>query len=504
MATGRSRRAFLETAAGSGVLLGMSGLFGRSADAGSDSQASKAPIEPRLEPIVRLLEDTPRDRLLEEVAARIQAGTSYRDVLSALLLAGVRNIEPRPSVGFKFHAVLAVNSVHLAAIASPEADRWLPIFWALDYFKDSQARDERERGWAMRPVREAAMPAPDKARQALADAMDRWDAEAADAAVAQLARSASAAEVFEMLHRYGARDFRSIGHKAIFVANAQRTLAFVDRPKAEPVLRSIAYALLQHEDGSPADRDDPADRPGRRNLEQAGRFRTDWLEGQASSAATEDLLAALREGSADAASDKVVDLVHRRIAPQSIWDAVFCGAGELLMRQPGIVALHAVTTTNALHYSYQSCRDDATRRYLLLQNASLLPMFRDAMSGRGTVRELRIDAWEPIEPKDAGEQAVEEIFADVDRDRMAAARKALAWLQSGGDARRLVDAARRLVVFKGDGAHDYKFASAVLEDHAAVSAAWRDRYLAASMFSLRGSGKPDHALVARTRAALKG
>jgi hypothetical protein len=34
-------------------------------------------------------------------------------VLAALLLAGVRNIQPRP-VGFKFHAVLVVNSAHLA------------------------------------------------------------------------------------------------------------------------------------------------------------------------------------------------------------------------------------------------------------------------------------------------------------------------------------------------------------------------------------------------------
>ena len=53
--------------------------------------------------------------------------------------------------------------------------------------------------------------------------MDHWDERAADAAVASLARSAGADEVFELFYRYGCRDFRSIGHKAIFVANAQRT-----------------------------------------------------------------------------------------------------------------------------------------------------------------------------------------------------------------------------------------------------------------------------------------
>ena len=49
-------------------------------------------LESGIEPIVRLLEETPRERLLEEVAARIRKGLSYREVLAALLLAGVLNI----------------------------------------------------------------------------------------------------------------------------------------------------------------------------------------------------------------------------------------------------------------------------------------------------------------------------------------------------------------------------------------------------------------------------
>ncbi|MGI8782871.1 MAG: hypothetical protein ACR2L2_04365 [Acidobacteriota bacterium] len=111
---------------------------------------------------MRLLEETPRQRLLEEVAARIKRGLSYDELLAALLLAGVRNIEPRP-VGFKFHAVLVVNSAHLASLASPGSDRWLPIFWALDYFKDSQARDAREGDWTMGKVSESLVPPAHKA-----------------------------------------------------------------------------------------------------------------------------------------------------------------------------------------------------------------------------------------------------------------------------------------------------------------------------------------------------
>ena len=44
---------------------------------------------------------------------------------------------------------------------------------------------------------------------------------------------------------------------------------------------------------------------------------------------------------------------------------------------------------------------------------------------------------------------------------------------------------------KGTDSHDYKFSAAVLEDYAHVSPAWRDRYLAASVYWLKGSGDAD-------------
>jgi hypothetical protein len=286
---------------GAGDLSFLSQLPGVSrADARIDARAVR--FHPDIEPLVRLLEETPRAALLEEVATRIKRGLNYRELLAALLLAGVRNIQPRP-VGFKFHAVLVVNSAHLASLASPDSDRWLPIFWALDHFKESQARDVREGDWTMGPVNESATPGPAKARQAFIEAMNNWDEAAADVAVADLVRGA---------------------------------------------------------------------------------------EGVA------EMLAVLHEASDEEACDRVIGQLNQGVAPQSIRDAFFLGAGELL-----------------------------------------------------------------------------------------------------------INTARRLIFLKGNNAHDYKFSSAVLEDYYHVSPAWRDRYLAASVFNLRGSGGPDNSLVQRTRAALQ-
>src|SRR3954452_24895594 len=407
MALRTDRRDFLKaTAVGGGMLaLGDLSFLSRLRPVSAD-EAKLDPkvvrLQPENEPLVRLLEETPRDRLLAEVAGPIHKGLSYREVLAALLLAGVRNVQPRPSVGHKFHSVLVVNSAHLASLGSPDADRWLPIFWALDYFKSSQAQDIREGNWTMGPVDESAVPPARKAREAFAAAMDGWDEAAADAAVASLARSAGANQVYELFFRYGARDFRSIGHKAIYVANSCRTLQGIGGQHAEPVLRSLAYALLMHEGGNPARRDDPADRPWKENQERAARIKDDWTGGKPDSRASAELLATLRTGSEGDACDQVVELLNRGVAPQSVWDALFDAAGELLLRQPGIVSLHAVTSTNALHFAFQASGDDRTRRLLLLQNAAFLTLFREAMGARGKVGDARIDQLEPVATSEGG------------------------------------------------------------------------------------------------------
>jgi hypothetical protein len=62
-------------------------------------EPAKVRLDSEIEPLVRLLENTPRERVLEEVASRLRHDVTYRELLAALLLAGVRNIEPRP-VGF--------------------------------------------------------------------------------------------------------------------------------------------------------------------------------------------------------------------------------------------------------------------------------------------------------------------------------------------------------------------------------------------------------------------
>lgn len=168
----------------------------------------------------------------------------------------------------------------------------------------------------------------------------------------------------------------------------------------------------------------------------------------------------------------------------------------LLASAPARAQVWALTFTNAAYSAWRRCRDEETRRLLLLQNVAFLPMFR--RSGGATA----IDTLEPIAPAGTGPGAVEELFAEMSRNRATAARKVLGYLERHPDPRPFADAARRLIFLKRTDSHDYKYSSAVLEDYALLAPSLRRRFLAASAFHLKGTGEPDNPLVERIRAAL--
>lgn len=484
------RRDFLKTAAASGAA--MAGLFPPVSLAETRLDPARVRTGAGLDPLVRLIEETPREKLIEEMGARVRKGLGYPELLASLYVAAVRNVQPRP-VGFKFHSVLALNAAHQASLSGPDSDRWLPLFWALDNFKACQAEEKRKTGWTLPPVDESRLPSPEKARQAFLDALDAWDVEGADGPVVTLARTASAHEVIELFFRHSMRDFRDIGHKVIYVAGAWRVLGVIGWQHAEPILRSLALALQYYTGENPARADLEPDRPWKFNRSVVGQVPPAWRGGKRDPAATADLLTVARTADSEAMSKKAVDLLRSGVSAGSLWDALLPSGGEILMRRPGILSLHALTTFNALRYVFETSGNDETRRLALLQAAAFVPLYRGKLE-----KEVQLDR---LESQPA---TLEEIFADVDRDNLSASRKVLGYLEGGGDAHAFVTEARRLIFMKGHDAHDWKFSSAVLEDYAQLSPGWRERFLAASVHHLKGLQSPDNGLVERIRASLKG
>jgi hypothetical protein len=502
MNRGLKRRRFLQTASA----LGLSAELGPWASLKTITplRANEARVSPQvvrfrpeIEPVVRLIEETPRERALEVAISQLKSGLSYRNLLAGLFLAGIRNIKPRP-VGFKFHAVMVINSAHLLGQSSAVTERLLPLLWALDNFKASQAQDVKEGDWALAPVDESRVMKPHQARADFIRAMDGWDAEAADAAVAALCRSSGAAETMEPLWRVAVRDQRNIGHKAIFAAQSWRTLQSIGWEHAEPVLRSLVFGLLDLQGDAQARPVGPYEA----NLENAAKIRGDWQIGREDPAATQALLQVIRQATPETASAEALKLLNQGIAPGSLWDAVVLSACELLMQNPNIIAVHATTATNALHFIFTACGDDRTRRLALLQAVGWQPMYRARSKPPNSTP---IDALKPgTDVSDSsGVEAVADIFTTINNDRNQAAAKAMAYLARGGSAESVFDMARRMIFHKGRDSHDYKYGAALSEEFLwSTDSRWRGPLLAASMFNLPGAKTPDSPLMTRARDAM--
>ncbi len=452
-------------------------------------------LRPEIEPTVRWIETTPRERILEVAVEHLHKGLSYRDLLAGLFLAGIRNVKPRP-VGFKFHTVLVIHSAHILGQTAAVEDRLLPLFWALDNFKNSQAQDIKEGDWTLGRVDEAKVPNPSKAKGAFTSAMEAWDVDAADVAVAGLCRSAGAAEVMEPFWRYAVRDQRDIGHKAIFAAQSWRTLQAIGWQHAEPVLRSLAFGLLDLQGDAKLEPVGPYEA----NLKYAKRIRDHWQVGKLDSGATRSLLDTLRTASSVEASEAVFNALNEGIAPESLWDAVVLAGGELLLRSPGILAIHSVTAINALHYIFGASGNDQTRRLALLQAAGWIPMYRDRIKATSTVK---LDALEPGSLDSKGDEGLTEVFATIAKGRPEAAAKALAYLKEGGSPDAIFAMARKLIFQKGRDSHDYKYAVAAWEEFTLTAdPRWQPNLAAAMMGNLPSIGQADSPLMQRARAAI--
>jgi hypothetical protein len=487
-----NRRSFLKQATAMAAALGAARLA-------RAISTSDSPVQTDLVPF---LIETDRDRLLERLVARIRDGLDYPTLLGAIAEASVRQVRPYPHVGFKYHAFMVLQAVHRTTRLGRPEERWLPVLWAADLFKGSQAEEQSLGTWALGPAPEQLVPPAHKAEGAFRDAMERWDPEAADAAVVGLARSLSRERLFALLFRYGARDFRAIGHKAITVANCHRLLGVVAPEHTEPMLRSLVLALLNHRgEPNPADGDLAPDLPWRRNLVLANQTKADRDgTGEGANGAVTAILKVLREGSDEDASRAVLGGVARGVPEQQLWTPIFLAAGELMLKQSGIISVHANTSVNALHYAYRHMGDPRARRLMLLQAAVFLPLFRDLLGGER--RRLRIDTFEALDQDVDPGSALEDIFASVSVDRVDAARKTLGYLASGGAEPPYMRLARHYIVERNTGFHDYKFAEAAFENAAAMQSPWRERYLAASVLYLNGSADKANETVRQARSLL--
>ncbi len=478
----------------------------------ADCQVSPDLVQfrPEIEPLVALFERTPRERCAEMLVGELRRGVSYRQALSALFLAGIRNINPRPP-GFAMHCVFVIHSANLIALEAPADARLLPLFYVLDDFKTSQDRDAKQPAgdYTMRALR-GTLPSAGQAPAEFAASMEAWDMERAERAIVALVRSRGAAEVFRLLWRYGARDYRNIGHKAIYVANAYRTLETIGWQHAEPVLRSMVLSLLdfgkEQQVNGYALEDQTYSGNVQRLKESFAKLGADWAAGTSEESATRAMLKTMRTASPGDTCAECSGRLARGATAASMWDAVHLAAAELRMRARGsasIVSIHAVTSANALHYAFLTATDPQLRYLLLLQAAGWMGQFRTFAAARPeNLRAAEITRLEPTAGADP--VPIAEALAEVKTNPDLAAALVMRIAKDPAARPAFLSAALRHTISKADEVHHYKYLAALMEDAPLVSAVWQPRLLAAMVYYMKGPADAESAPIKRAREALRG
>jgi hypothetical protein len=541
-----TRRHFLQRAAAGGAAVGL-GEWTKLLPL-SPVSATEVKVTPDLvrfsadiEPVVRLVEATPREKCVAMMIEQLKKGLPYRNFLAALYLANIRT-------GTVDHPLAVLHSTNQITLDLPVQERLLPTFWALDSFKAGRPVPR------LRPLT-GALPSAEQAERELHAGMNAYDPEKAERSVAVLARTQGAARIAELFWQYGARDWFFIGHQAIWVANCWRVLETIGWQHAEPVLRVVLTNIM-------GDRKDVQLQPYRTNLERVrkavAKLPGDWAQSRADAGFVRELLALWRESTSvprsesprkgqfpggvdsritahgvkkrEAACELVVTrLVEGKVRAGAVWDAVHLAAGEMMMcahkgPEPG----HSYTASNALHYAFQASADPANRLLALLQAVGWLFHFRENMADKGWLRQPRsITDLVGSEIPDSPGRATEQILAHLSfgpggkptRDptpgfrgieyndcawRHEAARQAFTYARKFADAQLLVREAYRLLPLKADwDPHRVKFPVGACENYHWVSPDWRPHMLAAASYVFLGADALDTDVAKQVREATR-
>ncbi len=333
----RTRREFLAQV-GQGALVATVGYEMAHGLGLSTALAAEAPSPGALdfgplESLVRLMQDTPADKLLPALSAKLANGTELRTLVAAGALANARSFGGEDYVGY--HTLMALApSFHISAEMSDQ-ERALPVFKVL-YRNTNQIQT---RGGHDAEVLHAVEPAliPDGIApgDALRKAMLDKDKLAAEQLFASLVGDggAHAEDAFNaLLHMV--HDHTEV-HRVVLPYRAWDLMGIIGREQSEVLLRqSVRYCVNAENWGGNAEYNEPREllpkmldahklhdfKPGMRKAEDP------WIA---------DLAMTIFSSSPQEAAAAAASAVAEGIDPTDIGEAITLAANQLILRDIG-------------------------------------------------------------------------------------------------------------------------------------------------------------------------
>jgi hypothetical protein len=328
----QTRRAFLQEV-GKGMVAASVGAT-LAADLGMGTayadQAAETLSFGTLEPLVRLMQETPPAKLLPNLVERLHKGTELRQLVAAAALANARSFGGEDYVGF--HTMMAIAPAYRMAQELPLARRALPVLKVLHRNSTRIQEHGGRKNEVLRPVQSAVLPVGRVGGDVLREAVRRRDMTGAERTFAALARG-SAEEAFNHL-LFAVEDATEV-HRVVLPYRAWDLLDVIGREQAHTLLRqSVRYCARNEGDNyrrycagarylvpKLVDGYRLLSRPrGKRNVNDA------WVD---------KFSMTLFQANPDQAADAAAAALADGIVPDAIGEAVSLAANQLVLRDAG-------------------------------------------------------------------------------------------------------------------------------------------------------------------------
>jgi hypothetical protein len=282
-----------------------------------------------LEPLARLMEDTPADRLLPLLVSRLKTGTDLRQLVAAGALANARTFGGQNYIGF--HALMALPPAYEMARELPKERQALPVLKVI-YRNSDNIQKAGEGKETLRSLHvEGGVEA---GAENLHAAMRRGEMDSAERSFAALARRGPEA-AFADLQPLVEDDIDV--HRVVLAYRAWALLDFTGREHAHSLLRqSVRYCVDVEQRRKERHQPDPAIREALPRLLEAHRLLSREPGTRRPDAGwTTELMRIVLLEERQRAAEAVAAALAEGIDPEAVGEAISLAATQLVLRDPG-------------------------------------------------------------------------------------------------------------------------------------------------------------------------
>ncbi|HEY3901517.1 MAG TPA: hypothetical protein VGM54_23100 [Chthoniobacter sp.] len=446
-----------------------------------------------LEPLVRLMQETPVDQLLPKLVAELRAGTELKRLVAAGAMANARTFGGEDYVGF--HTIMALApSLHMAQELSSDQQP-LPVFKVL--YRNTKRIQEHggRKSEVLHPVQPVPVPDGRVGGEVLREEMRHKDVEAAERTFAAIAAAGSPEDAFNQL-LYAVQDHTEV-HRVVLPYRAWDLMGLIGKDQAHTLLRqSVRYCVRAENWGGTA-HDEPRELLPRMLDEYKLLGRT-LGDRRAEDKWVDELSQTIFKSTGPQAAAAVGSALAEGMSPLDIGEAITLAANQLILRDMGrtpymevpgkpmgsvhgdSIGVHACDSANAWRNMARISNPRNCCASLIL-GAYQVAFDRvdrggDFLHWQPLPLETHVNQIKTTDPEGLLHEADEAIRGNLQAHASAIIAK---YGQLGHDPRAAFDLLLRYAVSEDGALHAEKFYRTVSEEFAATRPAYRWRHLEA-------------------------